>query len=147
MATPHLATSRTVILSLYRNLLKTGARFSQYGFREYARRRTRDAFRQHQHETAPERIEQLVGRGLDDLEMLKRQTTIGRLYNVDRLVVEVIEPSYCDADIDSVLVAVVTKFAVHWIGCIWRTLNIESLCNSEGVAKHQWARIDFGRLS
>jgi len=81
------STSRT-ILSLYRSLLRTGGQFNQYGFREYARRRTRDAFRQHRDETDPERVQELVHRGLDDLQMMKRQTVIGQMYKIDKLVVE-----------------------------------------------------------
>jgi hypothetical protein len=85
----NLSTSRSAILSLYRNLLRTGAQFNQYGFREYARRRTRDAFREHKKETDPERVQDLVHRGLNDLQMMKRQTVIGQMYNMDKLVVEV----------------------------------------------------------
>ena len=84
-----MSTSRTGILSLYRNLLRTGSRFSQYGFREYARRRTRDAFREHKTETDPQRIQDLVNRGISELQMMKRQTVISQMYNMDKLVVEV----------------------------------------------------------
>lgn len=85
----NISTSRTAVLSLYRNLLRTGGHFSQYGFREYARRRTRDAFREHRAETDPQRIHDLVGKGINELEMMKRQTVIGKMYNMDKLVVEV----------------------------------------------------------
>ena len=85
----NLSTSRTAVLQLYRNMLKTGNQFSQYSFREYARRRTRDAFREHQNETDPQRIQDLVNRGISELQAMKRQTTIGQMYNMDRLVVEV----------------------------------------------------------
>ena len=85
----NISTSRTAVLSLYRNLLRTGSHFSQYGFREYARRRTRDAFREHKAETDPQRIQELVSRGINELQMMKRQTVIGQMYNMDKLVVEV----------------------------------------------------------
>jgi len=88
MAT-NTSTSRSAILSLYRNLLRTGGQFNQYGFREYALRRTRDAFREHMNETDPQRIEELVQRGLRELQVMKRQTAIGQLYHIDKLVVEV----------------------------------------------------------
>jgi hypothetical protein len=84
-----MATSRTVVLSLYRSLLRTGAQFSQYNFREYARRRTHDAFREHMNETDPQRIQDLVNRAINDLQMMKRQTAISKMYNMDKLVVEV----------------------------------------------------------
>src|SRR5438552_108093 len=90
--TSNISISKTTILSLYRNLLRTSSRFSQYGFREYARRRTRDAFREHLVETDPQRIQVLVNKGMDELEMMKRQTVIGQMYNRDQLVVEVLSP-------------------------------------------------------
>jgi Complex 1 protein (LYR family) len=86
----NIATSRTAILSLYRNLLRTGGNFSQYGFREYAKRRTRDAFREHKNETDQHRIQELVSRGINELQVMKRQTVIGQMYNIDKLVVEVL---------------------------------------------------------
>jgi LYR motif-containing protein 4 len=93
MATANsMATSRTAILSLYRSLLRTGAQFSQYNFREYARRRTRDAFREHKNETDPQRLQDLVNRAINDLQMMKRQTAISKMYNMDKLVVEVTKP-------------------------------------------------------
>jgi len=85
----NLATSRTAILSLYRSLLRAGGQFSQYNFREYARRRTTDAFREHKTETDPQRIQDLVNKGIQDLQMMKRQTVISQMYNMDKLVVEV----------------------------------------------------------
>jgi len=93
MSTSNISTSRQAILSLYRNLLRTGNQFSQYGFREYAKRRTRDAFREHQRETDPEKIQNLVSRGISDLQMMKRQTVISQMYDMDKLVVEVLSTS------------------------------------------------------
>lgn len=93
MATASSASaSRAAILSLYRNLLKTGNQFSQYSFRQYARRKTRDAFREYKHETDPQRIQELVSRGISELRMMKRQTTISQMYCMDKLVVEVMLP-------------------------------------------------------
>ena len=88
-ATSNISVSRSAILSLYRSLLRTGNQFGQYGFREYARRRTRDAFREHKNESEPRRIQELVNRGICDLQMMKRQTAISQMYNMDKLVVEV----------------------------------------------------------
>lgn len=92
MASTNISTSRTAVLSLYRNLLRTGNQFSQYGFREYALRRTRDAFRQHKSETDPLRLQELVNKGINELQMMKRQTVIGQMYNMDKLVVEASYP-------------------------------------------------------
>ncbi|KAK2785182.1 hypothetical protein FQN53_007924 [Emmonsiellopsis sp. PD_33] len=74
--------------SLFRSLLRQSRQFAAYNFREYARRRTRDAFREHQHETEERKIQELMQKGLQDLRMMKRQTVISQFYQLDRLVVE-----------------------------------------------------------
>ncbi|XP_077660498.1 LYR motif-containing protein [Aspergillus fumigatus Af293] len=76
------------VRSLFRSLLRQSSQFSNYNFREYARRRTRDAFREHQHETEERRIQELIQDGLQNLRMLKRQTVISQFYQLDKLVVE-----------------------------------------------------------
>ncbi|KAL1890837.1 hypothetical protein Sste5346_007978 [Sporothrix stenoceras] len=76
------------VLSLYRQLLRTAQQFPAYNFREYALRRTRDAFREHKTETDPRHVQELIQQGLKDLQMMKRQTTLGQYYQTDRLVVE-----------------------------------------------------------
>ncbi|KIH87593.1 complex 1 protein (LYR family) protein [Sporothrix schenckii 1099-18] len=76
------------VLSLYRQLLRQAQQFPAYNFREYALRRTRDAFRDHKAETDPRRVQLLVQQGLKDLQMMKRQSTMGQYYQTDRLVVE-----------------------------------------------------------
>ena len=55
----------------YRQLLRQGSQFSAYNFREYARRRTRDAFRENKGVEDPRRVQELVQKGLKDLQMLK----------------------------------------------------------------------------
>ncbi|KAL2269479.1 hypothetical protein VTJ83DRAFT_1663 [Remersonia thermophila] len=76
------------VLSLYRQLLRQGQQFAAYNFREYAKRRTRDAFRENKDVEDPRRIQELVQKGLKDLQMLKRQTVISQFYQMDKLVVE-----------------------------------------------------------
>ncbi|KAK6341917.1 hypothetical protein TWF730_001402 [Orbilia blumenaviensis] len=76
------------VRSLYRSLLRTSSLFATYNFREYAKRRTRDAFREHKNETDERRIQELVQRGLKELSLLKRQTMISSFYQLDKLVVE-----------------------------------------------------------
>lgn len=55
----------------YRQLLRQGSQFASYNFREYARRRTRDAFRENKDVEDPRRIQELVQKGLKELQMLK----------------------------------------------------------------------------
>ncbi|KAL2786545.1 hypothetical protein BJX66DRAFT_312528 [Aspergillus keveii] len=57
--------------SLFRSLLRQSSQFSNYNFREYALRRTKDAFREHQHETQERRIQELIQEGLQSLRMMK----------------------------------------------------------------------------
>ncbi|KAK3394122.1 hypothetical protein B0H63DRAFT_460087 [Podospora didyma] len=75
-------------LSLYRQLLRQGNQFAAYNFREYAKRRTRDAFRENKNVDDPRRVQELLQHGLKELQMLKRQTIISGFYQQDRLVVE-----------------------------------------------------------
>jgi len=74
--------------SLFRQLLRQSSQFANYNFREYARRRTKDAFRAHQHGAEERQVQELIQRGLKELRMMKRQTVISQFYQLDRLVVE-----------------------------------------------------------
>ncbi|KAN0072270.1 iron-sulfur cluster biosynthesis protein Isd11 [Elaphomyces granulatus] len=76
------------VRSLFRSLLRQSSQFSNYNFREYARRRTKDAFRGCQNETEDRKIQELIQDGLMNLRMMKRQTVISQFYQLDRLVVE-----------------------------------------------------------
>jgi Complex 1 protein (LYR family) len=42
-----------------------------YNFREYAKRRTTDAFREHEKESDARRVQELMQKGLKELQMLK----------------------------------------------------------------------------
>jgi hypothetical protein len=62
-----------------RNLIRFSNRFAAYNFREYAKRRTRDAFRENKGVEDPKRIQELMQKGLKELEMLKvRPRTFSR---------------------------------------------------------------------
>ncbi|KAI1813424.1 hypothetical protein GGS20DRAFT_553529 [Poronia punctata] len=74
--------------SLYRQLLRTGDKFQSYNFREYAKRRTRDAFRENKTVEDPRQIQDLVQKGLKELQVMQRQTVVSQFYQIDRLVVE-----------------------------------------------------------
>ncbi|KAI8337488.1 hypothetical protein BC941DRAFT_425374 [Chlamydoabsidia padenii] len=84
-----MANTRSQALSLYRDLLRHGNKFSSYNFRAYAVRRSKDAFRAHQNETDPNVINQLLKKGQDDLQVVKRQAAISNLYTTgEHLVIE-----------------------------------------------------------
>ncbi|KAK4181765.1 hypothetical protein QBC36DRAFT_285420 [Triangularia setosa] len=76
------------VLSLYKQLLRQSSQFANYNFREYAKRRTRDAFRENKGVGEERKVQELVQEGLNQLRLLKRQTMISQFYKHDRLVVE-----------------------------------------------------------
>jgi len=55
----------------YRQLLRQGEQFASYNFREYAKRRTRDAFRENKDVHDARRQQELIQEGLKELQMLK----------------------------------------------------------------------------
>ncbi|RCI12669.1 hypothetical protein L249_0872 [Ophiocordyceps polyrhachis-furcata BCC 54312] len=72
----------------YRQLLRQSKQFSAYNFREYAKRRTRDAFHENRGVQDKRLVEELVQKGLRELQVMKRQTVISQFYQLNRLVVE-----------------------------------------------------------
>ncbi|KAF8985460.1 LYR motif-containing protein 4 [Entomortierella lignicola] len=83
-----VAAHRTQVLSLYRSLLHHSSRFAAYNFRDYAIRRTRDAFQAAKNETDPAKIETLIHKAQQQLEVVKRQSLISQLYSGEKLVLE-----------------------------------------------------------
>jgi hypothetical protein len=57
--------------SLFRSLMRQGNQFAAYNFREYARRRTRDAFRAASVESDERKVQELIQKGLKELQILK----------------------------------------------------------------------------
>ncbi|ESZ90962.1 hypothetical protein SBOR_8655 [Sclerotinia borealis F-4128] len=74
--------------SLYRQLLRQGGQFAAYNFREYAKRRTSDSFREHKDVQDERKIQELMQNGLKELQSLKRQTVVSQFFQLDKLVVE-----------------------------------------------------------
>merc|ERR1711981_767231 len=54
----------------------------------YGKRRTKDAFREHQKEADDRLRQELMQKGLKELQMMKRQTVVSQFFQLDRLVVE-----------------------------------------------------------
>lgn len=52
-------------------MIRQSNQFTAYNFREYAKRRTRDAFREHMGEQEPRKIQELVQEAIKNLQMLK----------------------------------------------------------------------------
>lgn len=76
------------VRKLYKALLRHSARFSDYNFREYSLRRTRDAFREHVGEVDPQAVNKLYYNGLNNLAIVKRQTAISQMFKTDPVVIE-----------------------------------------------------------
>lgn len=76
------------VLALYKKLLRESAKFSGYNYRSYAQRRIKDAFREHKHETDQSKIDSLIQKGQENLEIIKRQVVISQLYKEPKLVIE-----------------------------------------------------------
>ena len=73
MSVPATAQNATAIevRSLFRSLLRQSSQFASYNFREYAKRRTRDAFREHKAVGDERAVQELVQKGLRELQVLK----------------------------------------------------------------------------
>ncbi|XP_054492952.1 LYR motif-containing protein 4 isoform X2 [Agelaius phoeniceus] len=82
------ASSRAQVLRLYRALLRESQRFSCYGYRTYAIRRIKDAFRENKNITDSEKIEELLNKAKVNLQVIQRQVTIGQMYATEKLVIE-----------------------------------------------------------
>ncbi|KAG0355792.1 LYR motif-containing protein 4 [Gamsiella multidivaricata] len=82
------AAHRSQVLGLYRSLLHHSSKFAAYNFRDYAVRRTRDAFHAARNESDPEKIQALIHKAQQQLEVVKRQSLISQLYSGEKLVLE-----------------------------------------------------------
>lgn len=80
--------SRRTVLQLYRTLLREGSKFQNYNFRDYTLRRIRHSFQQHKSETDVNKIQSFVKSAEENLQLIKRQVTVGSLYIDPPLVVE-----------------------------------------------------------
>ncbi|CAG2104652.1 unnamed protein product [Medioppia subpectinata] len=80
--------SRVAALSLYRQLIRESNKFDDYIYRKYAVRRVRDAFRAAKGVTDADTVHRMLADGHKNLEIIRRQAVINRLYKSDKLVVE-----------------------------------------------------------
>ncbi|XP_047338884.1 LYR motif-containing protein 4 [Impatiens glandulifera] len=79
MASP----SRLEVLSLFRSLLRTSQKFTDYNIREYTRRRTIDAFLQNKSISDPASVSAAFSDGKSQLEVAKRQAIVYSVYAPD----------------------------------------------------------------
>ncbi|XP_014013045.1 LYR motif-containing protein 4B isoform X1 [Salmo salar] len=83
-----MAASTAQVLSLYRKLMKESNKFPSYNYRTYALRRVQDAFRANRSVEDPKMVEQLLNQGRDNLDMIRRQVAIGKMYPTQKTIVE-----------------------------------------------------------
>ncbi|ELU18410.1 hypothetical protein CAPTEDRAFT_137756 [Capitella teleta] len=67
--------SRSLVLSLYKQMLRESEKFSSYNIKSYALRRTKDAFRQNKTNSDMEQISCLLKQGEHELNLIKRQVS------------------------------------------------------------------------
>uniref|UniRef100_A0A1A8S685 Complex 1 LYR protein domain-containing protein n=3 Tax=Nothobranchius TaxID=28779 RepID=A0A1A8S685_9TELE len=82
------ASTRSQAISLYRMMLRESKKFPSYNYRTYALRRVRDAFRANCREEDPKAVQLLMEDGQKMLALIKRQVSIGRMYEAQKTVVE-----------------------------------------------------------
>ncbi|CCK72754.1 Isd11p KNAG_0L01340 [Huiozyma naganishii CBS 8797] len=80
--------ARAQVLSVYRQFIKNANQFTNYNFREYFLRRTRNTFKQNKTVEDPARLAALFGEARAELKVLKRQSVISQMYTFDKTVVE-----------------------------------------------------------
>ena len=77
------------VLGLYRSILRTGNQFSDYNFRSYVVRNTKERFRENKQVSDPQIVTNLIKDAENNYGILQRQSTISKLYKAPQLVVEV----------------------------------------------------------
>lgn len=87
----------------FRSLLRQSSQFAAYNFREYAKRRTKDAFREHHDQNLGEReTQELIQRGLKELQMMK-VSRARRSFETEECVGEMLAWQFCEVDLGVML--------------------------------------------
>jgi len=73
--------SQQATLKLYKSLLSEASKFPDFNFRSYFLRRVKDGFYEGKELKNPEKIEKSLKRAHISLEMLRRQATIGQMFD------------------------------------------------------------------
>ena len=76
-----LSTNRAV-LSLYKTMLRESQKFTDLNYRSWALRRVRDGFRANSKLAEQSSVEKQIQYAKQNLIVMKRQTTVGQLFNV-----------------------------------------------------------------
>ena len=91
---PVMSPTKQQVLSLYREFVRNASKFSNYNFRNYFLRRSRDAFKQGKSLSTSEQVDVQFQKAREELEVLKRQSKISQMYTFEKLVVEPLDPHH-----------------------------------------------------
>ena len=72
------------VLSLYKIMLRESQKFVDMNYRSYAIRRVKDGFRANAQLTEESKIKGIMSNAKENLEIIKRQTSVGRLFGQNR---------------------------------------------------------------
>ncbi|KAK8953523.1 hypothetical protein KSP40_PGU000064 [Platanthera guangdongensis] len=88
--------SRSEVMFLFRSLLRTASKFSDYNIREYVRRRTIDRFRENSCLSDSASVAAAFTDGKSQLEIARRQAIVYSLYAPKvKSVMEIKRPAEC----------------------------------------------------
>ncbi len=90
--------SRHDVLTLYASMIRHAKRFDDYNFRHHALRRIKYGFRQNMQRS--DGISPIYSDGLKQLDVLKRQVMLGKLYPETSSVIEARNKKYLEAEKD-----------------------------------------------
>ncbi|CEO94877.1 Complex 1 LYR protein domain-containing protein [Plasmodiophora brassicae] len=79
--------TRSACLALYKNVRRAGLQFKDFNFREYVVRRARERFEAGRAATGADAA-RLYEKGIEDLQVVRRQSTLNRMYAHGRNVAE-----------------------------------------------------------
>ncbi|KAM9307949.1 LYR motif-containing protein 4 [Gastrophryne carolinensis] len=82
------SSSRAQVLNLYKMMLRESQNFSSYNYRTYAIRRIQDAFREKKNVDDFHEIQTLIHQAKENLDIIRRQVTIGQMYATQKLIIE-----------------------------------------------------------
>jgi len=83
-----MAASKVNVLRLYKVMLRESQKFPAYNYRTYAVRRIRDAFKENKALQDNDKITEQVNKAKTNLAIIRRQAVIGKLYEMDKLIIE-----------------------------------------------------------
>lgn len=76
------------VLSLYKLLMRESQKLPNYNFRAYALRRVKDGFKANKTLADQKAIKTQFEHGKNNLNVIRRQATIGDMYGTEKLIIE-----------------------------------------------------------